>query len=80
MARTSTSPKNGALTGRARGRIGFFGRVVMQVEKYQPIAKFRYPNPPRMLGRDYHPDELETHWVDATTDDLTNSSFALELG
>lgn len=74
-----TTPFNpGELTGRSRGRIAasFFGtKVVMQVEKYRLITNYRYPNAPKQRGSTITAADIETHWVDATADDLTSRSF-----
>lgn len=77
MLQISTSPVVGALTGRARGRLGLFGRVIMQVEKYRPIAKWRYPNPPKMSI--YVEGDLETYWTDASSDDILSNLLIFQM-
>lgn len=62
------TPYLGRLTGKARGRVGWFGRVVMQIEVCRIRREYRYPNPPLPPGHTLRAEELETHWVDATPD------------
>jgi hypothetical protein len=73
----STSPKLGALTGKARGRPALFGKVIMQVEKWGLKSEYRYPNPPRK-SKVVTADMLTTYWEDAsTTDIMSNVHFEI---
>lgn len=55
-------------TGRVRGRIGWFGRIVMQIEICSP--KPRYPQPPD--ESDVWAGGSYTFWRDATREDMAN--------
>ncbi|ACL57579.1 hypothetical protein [Methylobacterium nodulans] len=56
------------LTGRVRGRPGWFGRVVMQVEVRSPEPL--YPKVPPRGQRDVGAQGADTFWRDATVMDL----------
>ncbi|KAB7783467.1 hypothetical protein [Methylorubrum populi] len=62
------------LTGRVRGRVGWFGRVVMQVEVRSPEP--HYPRPPRPGAYDPWGNGSYTFWRDATHDDLASGGCA----
>ena len=64
-------PKEGQLTGRARGRIGAFGRVIMQVEYWKRKFKHRYRCMPTGGTAVIDWNELCREWRDATSEDLT---------
>lgn len=63
-------PVAGQLTGRSRGRLGWFGKVILQVEKWVYYPPFLFPHSVLAPGRSSHPIKYSTRWVDATPDDL----------
>lgn len=64
----------GQLTGKVKGRIGLFGRIIMMVEVYRIHRKYSH-NHPVYTCRDYDGQiDLETCWREATKDDLTSST------
>lgn len=58
------------LTGRTRGRIGWFGRIIMQVEVKSPVPRF--PSAPPPPEEPYDPWECGAYyfWRDATAQDI----------
>jgi hypothetical protein len=56
------------LTGRTRGRAGWFGKLVMQVEVKSPWP--RYPKAPRQGAYDPWSEGSYLFWRDATVADL----------
>jgi len=63
-------PIVGQLTGRSRGRLGWFGKVILQVEKWTHSPAFLFPNAPPAPGLPLRPHHYSTLWVDATPNDL----------
>ena len=61
-------------TGRVRGRAGWFGRIIMQVEILSPIAD--YPRPPRPGSYDPWKNGSLTFWRDATAEDLASGTYS----
>ena len=59
------------LTGRVRGRPGWFGRVIMQVEVRSPLPRYPKPPPPSGSGPcDVWAQGAYTFWRDANRHDL----------
>lgn len=63
------------LTGRTQGRVGWFGRVILQVEVKSPMP--RYPAAPQPPWEQYDPWALGSYkfWRDATSDDLVKLAW-----
>ena len=56
------------LTGRVRPRLGWFGKLVLQVEVRSPQP--HYPRAPRPGPHDPWANGSYTYWRDATVEDL----------